>query len=165
MGRKERDPRRENRRQMKHRAHSAERKRLVRSLRQKPQVAEAAAPEPVAAAADFDINAVILELIDPFLASASDVNEAEIAVLLGITAWNFTNLPPEEGRRLVEGTAMEVAERGQQALKSYAEAIASLILRKQMLFAQLDTVIVDYSIRRTEQGFELAIHHVPPLRR
>jgi hypothetical protein len=114
-------------------------------------------------AGDDKLSDLLGDFLAPYSQLAEDEQSYRNLLRIGIAAWNLALFPPEQHPalldELVSPERLAVDEAARAEMRALLEA---LVARKREHFAAERRYIVDFDLRRTEAGYQLAVASTLP---
>lgn len=98
---------------------------------------------------------VIIHYASPLLESAEPGEDRERALIVAITLWNLAMIPESERQGVIDSTFSKIY--GKDYPLDFDQILDYFLERKQLLYPDVNRVILDYDYVQTPEGYHLNV--------
>lgn len=102
---------------------------------------------------------ILEEFAEPYAETTKNQSELEMLYQIAILAWNIAVLPKAASQMLDQMIKDTLGYKDPLAVKDMKEIVEELIERKQMLFPDIQRVIIDFELQRSGSSYHLAVSY------
>lgn len=98
---------------------------------------------------------IIIHYASPLLESTEPGKDRERALIVAITLWNLAMVPESKRQEIIDTTFSKIY--GKDYPPDFDQVLAYFIERKQLLYPDINQVILDYDYVQTPEGYHLNV--------
>ena len=98
---------------------------------------------------------VIIHYASPLLESTKSGKDRERALIVAITLWNLAMIPEADRQSIIDSTFSNIY--GKDYPPDFDQILDYFLERKQLLYPDINRVILDYDYVQTPEGYHLNV--------
>jgi len=98
---------------------------------------------------------IIIHYAEPLLEAAKTYEDEEKAIVMAITLWNKAIVPEDEQQEIIDSVAFKTFKGNDSA--EFNQTLAYFMERKQVLYPDVNRMILDYDCTQTPDGLYLNV--------